>query len=289
MIPSSELIINPSGTIYHLDLHSDQIADTIITVGDPERVESVAARLDAIEHTVQRREFKTVTGRIGSKSITIISTGIGTDNIDIVFSELDALANIDFSTREAKLETKSLNLIRLGTSGTIRPEIAIDSIVLSKYAIGLDGLMHYYKTVPSIAEDVIQESALYQLRENLSNIVPYVSSADLGLLSNFTHLGVEGITITATGFYGPQGRKLRKEIKDADFIDNLSKIVYKKYYTTNLEMETAGIYGMSSILGHKAVSINAILANRVHKTFSTDPSKAVNVLIDKAMPIIASL
>jgi uridine phosphorylase len=198
------------------------------------------------------------------------------------------LVNIDFGSRTPKPASKSLTIVRLGTSGAIRPEIEVDSILLSRYAIGLDGLMHFYKISPTIAEEVICEECIYKL-ENIPHIRPYVTSSDEMLHQAFSALGSSGITITSSGFYGPQGRTLRKPIADVKFIDAMSHIKYGDTFATNLEMETAGIYGMSTMLGHHAISINAILANRSKQIFSKNPSATVSKLIEKALPIIESI
>jgi len=285
-IPESELILNPDGSVYHLHLLPDDIASHIITVGDPDRVDAVAQRLDTIRVTKQKREFKTVTGSIGGKEITIISTGIGTDNIDIVFTELDILANVDLASRTQKAEHRKLHFYRLGTSGALHESIPIDSVVISSYAIGLEGLMHFYHyREPDIAAEVITESAEYALRLDLPKVKPYTTRGSASLVDTFSTLGRQGITVTATGFYGPQGRVVLAQPRHKTFLDNMAKIKQGELLVTNLEMETAGIYGMSQLLGHEAISLNAILANRVTQQFSSNPSAAVNALIDRFFEI----
>lgn len=277
-IAESELIINPDGSIYHLNLRPGQIAHDIITVGDPDRVDKVSRHFDKIETTISKREFKTVTGWIGSKRLTVISTGIGTDNIDIVFTELDALANIDFKSRQKKSTRTKLKFYRIGTSGSLYEPLNVNMILISSMAIGLDGLMHYYNM-----EYSNDELKLYELSKsaliNLPKVIPYSTTASEELVGKFSHLGMKGITVTATGFYGPQGRSVMAAPKSASFLDDLSKIQLNDLRVTNLEMETAGIYGMSSLLGHEAISINAILANRVDQTFSDKPNAVVDKLI----------
>ena len=284
-IAESELILNPDGSIYHLNLKPGQIANDIITVGDPDRVDSVSQHFDRIETTVSKREFKTVTGGIGPKRLTVISTGIGTDNIDIVFTELDALVNVDFETRQKKETHTSLNFYRIGTSGSLYAELNVNAILLSKMAIGLDGLMHYYDTINSNDEQLLVEKAKSALSK-LPMVNPYATTASLDLIQKFSELGMQGITVTATGFYGPQGREVIASPKSRNFLDDMGAISLNEIRVTNLEMETAGIYGMASLLGHHAISINAILANRIHQTFSEEPAKVVNRLIQDVLKII---
>ncbi|MGK0316638.1 MAG: uridine phosphorylase [Saprospiraceae bacterium] len=284
-IPESELIINQDGSIYHLKLKPGQIAQDIITVGDPDRVERVTKHFDSIEFEISKREFKTVTGSYNGKRLTVISTGIGTDNIDIVLTELDALVNVDFETRQKKDEHTELRIYRVGTSGSLLAGLELNTILVSEMAIGLDGLMHYYERTQSTAEDIITEIAKETL-STLPNIYPYGSSASKQLLEQFSHLGMKGITITATGFYGPQGRSVIGRPKSSIFIDDLAKQRYGDLRFTNLEMETAGIYGMATMLGHQAISINAILANRADMTFSDRGGELVDDLIEKVLDII---
>ena len=281
MIANSELILNPDGTIYHLNLSPTDIAHDIITVGDPDRVDLVASRLDSVLLTRHKREFKTVTGTVGNKKVTIISTGIGTDNIDIVFTELDALVNVDLHNRSILPTHTPLRFYRLGTSGTVRPDIPVDSVILSAYAVGLDGLLHFYER-PEL-EDISALEAVVsnRLRGAIPHIVPYAAAGGTTLLDQYAALGTLGITTTATGFYAPQGRTVRARSLDGDFVDRLADLSYRGLSFTNLEMETAGIYGMAQLLGHEAISFNAILANRSAGTFSTDPAGVVDSLIDQ--------
>jgi len=261
-IPESELILNPDGSVYHLNLLPHQIANDIITVGDPDRVDNITQHFDRIEHSVHKREFKTVTGVIAGKRLTVISTGIGTDNIDIVFNELDALVNVDLETRLVKNTLTALNFYRIGTSGAIREDVDIDSVIISRYAIGLDGLMNYYQRESTAAESSIARQAKSILRQNLPEVYPYAASASEVLIDQYKELGQLGITTTATGFYGPQGRSVRLKNVSNDFLDNIVQVNYNDISATNLEMETAGIYGLASALGHHAISLNAILANK---------------------------
>ena len=284
-IAESEFILNPDGSIYHLNLKPGDIADDIITVGDPDRVNKVAQHFDRIDIEVSKREFKTVTGWIGSKRLTVISTGIGTDNIDIVFTELDALANIDFNTRSIKDIHTKLRFYRIGTSGSLDPALDVNMILISSMAIGIDGLMHFYNQEYTKDELQLNEKAKNALSK-LPNVIPYSTTASPTLVNKFASLGSKGITVTATGFYGPQGRFIIAAPKSATFLDDLASISLNGLNVTNLEMETSGMYGMSTILGHEAVSINAIIANRVHQTFSEKPKAVVAKLIEDVLGMI---
>lgn len=284
-IPPSELIINADGSIYHLNLKPGQIANDIITVGDPDRVTRVSQHFDTIEFEVSKREFRTITGSKNGKRLTVISTGIGTDNIDIVFTELDALVNVDFNTRKRKERHTQLKFYRIGTSGSLISELKVNSTLISEMAVGLDGLMHYYDPIQSTDEDIIAEMAQEAL-STLPNIFPYASKACPALVAKFAHLGMRGITVTATGFYGPQGRAVIARPKSSTFIDDLAKLKYGSLRFTNLEMETAGIYGMASLLRHQAISINAILANRADQIFSNIGGKVVDKLIVDVLELI---
>ena len=277
----SELILNPDGSIYHLNLLPEDIADTIITVGDPERVAEVSSYFDSVELKKGKREFHTHTGTFNEKRVTVISTGIGTDNIDIVLNELDALVNIDFQSRQVKPNPKSLDIIRIGTSGAIQEDIPIDSFVMSEYAIGLDGLLHFYDS--RSVQQQHKEMALAfskHCKWSSQKSYPYCIGHDqiLGkkLFSNRIRLG---ITLTNTGFYGPQARTLRIDTDDKNLTQNLASFQYEGHKITNLEMETSGIYGLSKLLGHRAVSMNCILANRATGEFSKNPKKATDGLI----------
>jgi uridine phosphorylase len=278
-ISETDLIINPDGSIYHLNLLPEDIADTIITVGDPDRVSKVSKHLDSIELKKGKREFITHTGYLGSRRITVISTGIGTDNIEIVLNELDALVNIDFGARMVKPKLKSLNIIRIGTSGAVQQDIPIGSIMVSEYGIGLDTLLQYYYSYNSVVEQKILDAFKTHFH-HLKGITPYISAADPDLIKSIGK-GLElGITVTAPGFYAPQGRQVRARTSFPDLIDDVRSFKYDKYRITNLEMETAGIYAMSKLLGHKALSVNAILANRLNLDFSANPAKVINQAIE---------
>lgn len=287
-IAESELIINKDGSIYHLNLLPEDVASTIITVGDPDRVENVTKHFDNIEFIKQKREFKTVTGTYKSKRITVISTGIGTDNIDIVFNELDALVNIDFKSRTIKDIHTSLDIIRIGTSGSIQENIPINSFLISEKAIGFDSLMHFYKS-EHVLETTIANTFVKQTNWATDKSTPYVVSYDETLGAKFKADNlVSGFTATNVGFYGPQSRVLRLAISDESLNDKLAKFNHNELSITNLEMETAGIYGMAKLLGHKAVSLNAILANRATGEFSSSPDVLVDELIIFALDKIVS-
>jgi uridine phosphorylase len=283
---ASELILNDDGSIYHLHLRPEHVADTIITVGDQDRVGQVSKYFDEIEFTTQKREFVTHTGRIGKKRITVISTGIGTDNIDIVLNELDALVNIDLETRSEKADKKSLAIIRVGTSGTIQKDINVDSILLSNMGLGMDGLLNYYYLENSNIEFEILSKINQAVQLPLPAKLASCSSKLLQLFAKKNY--AQGITISATGFYGPQGRFLRAKPSIPDFIDKMAEINLGNNRITNLEMETAAIYGMGKILGHECLSVNVILANRQTGEFSKDGYAAVEVAIKNTLEIITA-
>ncbi len=280
MINDSELIINADGSIYHLNLKPEDIADTVIFVGDPDRVAEVSKYFDNIEVRKGKREFITHTGFIGDKRITVISTGIGTDNIDIVLNELDALVNIDFETKTLKEEIKSLDIIRIGTSGSIQGNIAIGTVLASEYAIGFDTLMQYYKKPYTETETEIQKAVIASF-EDLT-FKPYIGHASEKLLAKFAFDMPKGVTMTAPGFYGPQGRSLRTNNSYPQLIKHANQFAVGQRKITNLEMETAGIYALSNMLGHHAISINAILASRVQEAFCENPQE----IIDKAIKMV---
>lgn len=286
-LASSELVLNPDGSIYHLNLLPGDIATTVITVGDPERVDRVATHFDSIEVSKHKREFKTVTGSYKGKRLTVISTGIGTDNIDIVFNELDALVNIDFNTRTIKKKHTPLTMVRIGTSGAIQPAIPIDSFLISEKAIGFDNLLHFYGNTTFLDLRFV-EAFVNHTQWNPNKSTPYVTAADTDLVSRFfkSKEFQKGITATNVGFYGPQGRVVRLALQDASLNDKLASFQYKNQTITNLEMETSGIYGLAVLLGHRAVSLNAILANRVTGAFSKQPEETIEKLILKTLEIL---
>lgn len=270
-IPASELILNDDNSIYHLHLLPTDIAETIVFVGDQERVPEVSKYFDHIEIKKAKREFVTHTGFIGSKRISVISTGIGTDNIDIVMNELDALVNIDLETRTVKPEHTALKIIRIGTSGAFQATIPIDSVLVSEQAIGLDSLLHFYnRETDALTEQSIKEQL------GLEFINPYLVNGNLDLIKQIDIDYLKGITATCCGFYAPQGRFLKAKGVSDSLISKLSKLKVGNSAVTNFEMETAGIYGMAQVLGHQAVSVNCILANRITNEFSSNPAKIVD-------------
>lgn len=280
-LSEADLILNPDGSIYHLNLLPEDIAGTIITVGDPDRIAEITKYFDRIEIKKGKREFLTQTGYIGNKRLTVISTGIGTDNIDIVLNELDALVNIDLKTRLVKNTLSSLNIIRIGTSGAVQPDIPIGTILASSHGLGMDALMYYYVQETDQADTGLFE-AIQGHFSDLSYIAPYLYAADPGLLDSIGNGMEQGITATEPGFYAPQGRHVRAETAVPDLIQKLNTFRYNNYRITNLEMETAGIYALAKILGHKALSVNAILASRVNPGFSKEPG----VIVDNAIKLV---
>lgn len=288
-IGASELIINPRGAVYHLDLRPDEIADTIITVGDPERVAHVSKHFDRVEHKSAHREFITHTGYIGGKRISVMSTGIGPDNIDIALNEVDALVNIDFETRCIKETKKSVSVIRLGTCGSLQGEVGVDQLVAGTHGLGVDNLLHFYQ--PNNNDEELAILAAFEQHTNIQahHIKPYISSASAGLLKHFTEGYSHGITVTCPGFYGPQGRILRLPLKMPNLVDQMTSFRFGNHHIANFEMETSAIYGLCNLLGHQCLSINVIVANRVKKEFSKDGAKAVDHMIQKSLGIIAGI
>jgi uridine phosphorylase len=288
-IPESELILNARGAIYHLDLRPEELAETVITVGDPGRVSQVSKHFDVIEVKQSHREFITHTGRIGNKRISVLSSGIGTDNIDIVLNELDALANIDFDSRTIKPEKRSLNIIRIGTCGSLQGDIPVDAHIAGTHGLGIDNLLNYYLLEPNEEEGQLLQQFITQTQLNSQFSKPYIATASMALLKNFVTDFNRGITVTCPGFYGPQGRVLRLGLRQPDLIDALTKFNYGQYRIVNFEMESSAIYGLGKLLGHQCLSLNAVVANRITKTFSKDGTAAVENLIVKALGIIEKL
>ncbi|MFS4447483.1 nucleoside phosphorylase [Maribacter sp. 2307UL18-2] len=277
---SSELILNADRSIYHLNLIPEDVATTIITVGDPDRVSDVSKHFDSLELKKGKREFITHTGVLNGKRLTVISTGIGTDNVDIVLNELDALVNIDFETREIKKETTRLQFVRIGTSGAIQAEIPVDSFLISAYAMGFDSLLHFYDSHRMQCTDISQKF-MKHADWPATKSAPYVVKADEKLLQQLSSNRIRlGVTATNTGFYGPQGRQLRTAINTHDMISILASFRHQDLKITNLEMETSGIYGLSKLMGHQAISMNCLLANRATGEFSKNPEKSVAALIE---------
>lgn len=287
-IAESELIINPRGAVYHLDLKPDEIGGTVITVGDPDRVKEVSKHFDSIEVKQQHREFISHTGYVNKKRITVLSSGIGPDNIDIVINELDALVNIDFNTRKIKDKLTSLNIIRIGTSGSLQADIPVDSFVASTHGLGVDNLLNFYRHEQNDEEKLLLQSFVTHTQMHGQMSYPYVSSAAASLIKHFGRDFNHGITVTCPGFYGPQGRVLRLGIRNPDLINRLTDFRFGQHRITNFEMETSAIYGLGKLLGHNCLAINAIVANRVVQEFSKDGKAAVERLIIKFMEIFAS-
>lgn len=287
MIQSSELILNPDGSVFHLNLKPEHIAHDIIFVGDQDRVDKITQFFDSIEFSTQKREFKTQTGIFKGKRITVMSTGIGPDNIDIVMNELDALVNIDLETRKPKENLTSLNIIRIGTSGSLQSDIPVDSFVLSKFGLGLDNMLRSY-LIDEVSNIEMEDAFVKHCNWDLRKGKPYVISCSEKLKKIIESDRIyEGITATAGGFYGPQGRVLRLNIQDETLNSKMDNFKFDGNRITNLEMETAAIYGLSALLGHNALSLNAIIANRISGTFSEDPYKAVDELIRYTLDKIA--
>ena len=287
-IAASELIINDRGAVYHLDLRPEEVATTVITVGDPDRVKEVSKYFDNVEVKRQHREFISHTGTIGNKRITVLSSGIGTDNIDIVLNELDALVNIDFETRTIKEKLTTLNILRVGTSGSLQGDIPVDSLVAATHGLGLDNLLHYYRLEHNEEEKLLLQSFCTQTQIQAQMSQPYISSAAPSLLKNFVKDFFHGITVSCPGFYGPQGRVLRLGVKNPQLINNLTQFIFGQHRITNFEMETSGIYGLGRLLGHHCLSLNTIVANRVSKEFTKDGKASVENLIKKTLEILSN-
>lgn len=285
-IAESELILNSRGAIYHLDLKPDELAENIITVGDPDRVKEISKHFDKIEVQRQHREFVTHTGSVGNKRVSIISTGIGPDNIDIVLNELDALVNIDFETRTINSQLKHLNIIRIGTSGSLEADVPVDSFVASTHGLGIDNLMNFYLHESNEEEKQLLQSFVTQTQLHNGFGNPYISAASMHLLKHFVDGYHHGITVTCPGFYGPQGRVLRLGISNPQLIDRLTSFQFGENRITNFEMETSAIYGLGKALHHNCLSLSAIIANRIHKNFSKDSLALVEKLIVKSLEII---
>ncbi|RKR81380.1 uridine phosphorylase [Mucilaginibacter gracilis] len=288
-IAESELIINERGSVYHLDVHPDELATDIITVGDPDRVQQVSQHFDRIEYKRQHREFVTHTGYIGSKRLSVVSTGIGTDNIDIVLNELDALVNIDFDTRTVKPQLKQLNIVRVGTSGSLQHHIPVDSFLVSTYGLGIDNLLNFYQNTPTAAELAILAAFINQTQLGGNVAAPYISPCGPAMLPYFSEGFHQGITVTCPGFYGPQGRVLRLPLSNPGFINSLTHFNFDGNIISNFEMETAGLYGLGKLLGHQVLSLNAIMANRVTGQFSNNGKKTMDKLIAKTLHILTSI
>ncbi len=280
MIKESELILNQDGSVYHLNLKPEDISDTVLLVGDQFRVEQITKHFDSVELSIQKREFKTQTGLYKGKRISVISTGIGPDNIDIVLNELDALVNIDLIKRKEKEQLSSIKLIRIGTSGSLQKEIPVDSFVIGTHGLDLNGMLHYYK-IDSICNPDLENAFIEYTNWSPKKARPIFIENSKELEAQFDSEKVfKGITATAGGFYGPQGRVLRLPLEDPELNMKLDNFKYKGHKITNFEMETSVIYGLSKLLGHEALSLNAIIANRADGTFSKNPMQTIDQLIE---------
>jgi len=281
-IPETELILNPDGSVYHLNLLPKHISDTIITVGDPSRVYKVSQYFDDVEFEMNKREFITHVGTFNGKKITVISTGIGTDNVEIFLTEIDALVNIDLKTREPKSRKKKLKIVRVGTSGALQEDIPLGSHLVSNYSVGLDNLMQFY----DLQMDAFEKMIALDIQEKAKlPFTPYVVKGSEVLKDRIGFDMISGNTVTTPGFYAPQGRKLRAATQLPKLLDDLNYYHNKssEFWLTNFEMETAGYYAMARLLGHEVLSVNAIIANRVKNKFSKDPDKVIDLLIKKVL------
>lgn len=287
VIPSSELIINGDGSIFHLHLRPEQLADTVILVGDPSRVAAVAAHFESRECEVESREFKTITGSYKGKRMSVISTGIGTDNIDIVVTELDALANIDFATRTVKPDFRRLTLLRLGTSGALQPDLEIGTLLFSRTSVGFDGLLNYYKGRDEVCDLPIEQAFMKHVGWSQLCAKPYFINASTELFDLFKDCTTEGITIAAPGFYAPQGRWVRLEPADKDLNDKIESFRYEGRRITNFEMEGSALAGLGALMGHRAATICTIIAQRVLKNMNTDYKPFVDNMIKISLEKLA--
>lgn len=288
-IQESELIINSRGAIYHLDLRPEELANTVITVGDPGRVAEISKYFDVVEYRCHHREFITHTGYIGKKRISVVSTGIGPDNIDIVMNELDAVMNVDFDTRQVKTHHTALQVFRLGTSGSLQEEIPVDSMVAGTHGLGLDNLLHFYRPENHEEERQILQAFISHTQLAPPFSLPYIAAASATLQKHFASEYHHGITVTCPGFYGPQGRVIRMGLARPDLVSLFQNFRFGPHRISNFEMETSAIYGMGKILGHQCLSLNVIVANRIKKEFSSDSKAAVENLIKKSLGIIEGI
>ncbi len=288
-IEASELLITDKGEVYHLGIQPKHLADTVITVGDPDRVSKVSQYFDKVTHKAKNREFVCHTGYLGKKHVTVLSTGIGPDNIDIVMNELDALANINFETRTVNPEHRTLSIIRLGTCGSLQRNILVDSMIVSAYSIGLDNLMHFYQYENNADERYILDAFMQHSRLEGNVIKPYIFEGAISLRKHFTADYHSGITITCPGFYGPQGRVLRAPITNRYLSDAISTFSSRDMQALNYEMETAALYGLSKVLGHHCVSISTVVANRADNSTSSNAERAIEQMIKHSLKIIEQI
>ena len=288
-IAESELVLNSRGAIYHLDLRPEEIAPIIFTVGDPARVNQVSRHFDSIEHKSAYREFVTHTGYVGKKRVSVISSGIGTDNIDIVLNELDAIVNIDLQSRTIYPNPQSLKIIRIGTCGSLQNDIPVDSFVAATHGLGIDNLLNFYRHEPNDEEKQIIQAFITQTQIHHQVTLPYISSGAPSLIKHFVKGFQHGITVSCPGFYGPQGRILRIGLAQPDLVAKLSGFNIGNHRICNFEMETSAIYGLGKLLGHHCLSLNVVVANRVTREFSKDHAAAVEKLIAVVMDRVEEL
>ena len=284
MISETDLILNRDGSVYHLNLLPDHMVDTVITVGDPGRVYNISKYFDEVAFEMNRREFITHVGVINNKKVMVLSTGMGTDNIEIVLTELDALLNIDLKTRTLKEKRRNLNIIRVGTSGALQEDIPVDSFLISDYAAGFDNLMEFY----NLPQNKLEKEIGTELKEHIGlSFTPYLVNGSAKLLERFQKGNfTTGNTVTCPGFYGPQGRILRLELRYPKLLDQLSQYHHQRFWLTNFEMETAGYYAFGRLLGHDAISLNAIIANRITRKYTRQPHKTIDNLITHVLELI---
>lgn len=282
-LAESELVLNPDGSVYHLALRPEQLGDLVLVCGDPGRVARISRHFERIEHKVENREFITHTGVYRGTHITALATGIGTDNIDIVVNELDALVNIDLVKREPRSVQRSLRIVRLGTCGALQPDIPVDSLIVSAFGVGLDNVLHYYAFENTPPEQRLLPAFVERMEWPESLPFPYVAEGDETLVRALQHGNVKGITLTAGGFYGPQGRQLRAVPAMADLNDRFAGFEHDGLRITNFEMETSALYGLSSMLGHRACTICAVVANRLRKEYSRDHHAAIDRMIGEVL------
>lgn len=282
MYKNSELILNPDGSLYHINLKPEHVGETVFLVGDPDRVPVVSAFFDQVDFKTQKREIVTHSGKLRGKRVTVISTGMGTDNIDIVLGELDAAVNLDLEKKAKKADHTSLKIIRLGTSGSLQAEIPVDSLLASSHGLGLDGLLHFYQNTDAFTQNPLIDKFITDSKWNSRCARPYIVPAGQSLLAK-TQDFKTGITATACGFYGPQGRVLRLDIQEPELNEKLTAFEFDGLKITNFEMETSAIYGLAKLMGHEALSVNTIIANRITGDFSTDYKKAVKNMIGQVL------